>query len=388
MCDNYSENDESKDLNYFRIDNSKKSIDNDNSVMDEKSIFSFTKFDPKIDEQFKKKKELNDQKEIENIYNKYIKKNNELQLENEHNDEKIGYTSKNKNFIKNIKNPIHKLKYFEQKIINQNRKIKNNKNNKKNQNTSENIIRSVEKQENMENLTNFENENIENKRNNDENNNNENIENIGNKSEEIKEKKILGRKTKNAEKKKEGHNKFTDDNLIRKVKCTLLEAISSFINSLLKRIYKDNKSNIQNKKELLKMNQGQIINSKADYNQIFINKPLKEIFSYKISSKYTNYFPNHNSELIKSLLNEKNEEIKILFTDIFNLTFFNCLEHFRGSQKYHILEGLTSLDEICNKFKEEPDYVEIFKQYVNTFERIINNKKARNRISWKKKKIE
>ena len=378
MCDNYSENEESKDLNYFRIDNSKKCLDNDNdndddndndngdnSMSDEKSIFSFKIFDRKIEEQFEKKKELN-QQEFENIYNKYIKKNNEIQLEIEHNDENTGFTSKIKNNIKKRKNNSQqKLKILQ----NPNKNHEESKNVNNTQKINENNISKIKNNEN-ENNQNIENNNI--------------FNNIEIKSTQIKEKKNLGRKTKNSEKKKDGHNKYSDDNLIRNVKCTLLDVISSFINSLLKEFNKDIKKTHNNKKELLKMNQSQIINSKADYNQLFIYKSLEEILSDKISSKYTKYLPDHNKELIKSLLNNKNEELKIIFTDIFNLTFFNCLEHFRGSQKYPILEGLTNLDEICHKFKEEPDYVAKFKFYVNNFEKIINNKKVRNRISWKK----
>ena len=193
----------------------------------------------------------------------------------------------------------------------------------------------------------------------------------------LKKKKMLGRKSKNSENKKCGHDKFADDNLIRKIKCTLLEVITLYINSILKLIYKDDKG--KNKKELLKMNQGQIVSSKADYNREFMNKPLKVILSDNISTKYTRYDPKHNKCLIEELLNDKDEEVKMIFEKIFNLTFLDCLQHFRGSKYIGILDGLTKMDEVLVKFQNDPNYVTKFKLYVKEFETIIDIKKGRNR---------
>ena len=187
----------------------------------------------------------------------------------------------------------------------------------------------------------------------------------------------LGRKRKDIIREVAVHNKFSDDNLVRKVKCTLIDILSSLINELLKNYYKNNIGKKENKKELLKMNQKQIISSKADYNRIFLFKTLKDIFSHKISTKYTKYSPEHNKNVINQVLNEKNRDIK--FENIFNLTFLDCLEHFRGTKYIKELEGMTNLIEYCNKFENEPDYICQFKYFVNNFEKIIFTKKLRNR---------
>jgi hypothetical protein len=189
----------------------------------------------------------------------------------------------------------------------------------------------------------------------------------------------LGRKRKDIKREMVVHDKFSDDNLVRKVKCTLIDILSSLINELLKKYYTNNNGKKENKKELFKMNQNQIISSKADYNKNLLSKNLKEIFSHRISTKYTKYSPEHNKIVINQILNEKNRDIKMKFENIFNLTFLDCLEHFRGTKYLKELEGMTNLVEYCNKFENDQNYICKFKYYVDNFETIIYKKKLRNR---------
>ena len=195
----------------------------------------------------------------------------------------------------------------------------------------------------------------------------------------VSNKVSLGRKRKDIIREIVGHDKFSDDNLIRKVKCTLIDILSSLINKLLDKFYNINFGKKENKKELLKMNQNQITSSKTEYNRNFISKALKDIFSHRISTKYTKHSPDHNKNIINQVLNEKNRDIKIKFENIFNLTFLDCLEHFRGTKYIKELEGMTNLIEYCNKFENDPDYICQFKYFVNNFEKIIFTKKLRNR---------
>ena len=195
----------------------------------------------------------------------------------------------------------------------------------------------------------------------------------------VSNKVSLGRKRKDIIREIVGHDKFSDDNLIRKVKCTLIDILSSLINKLLDKFYNINFGKKENKKELLKMNQNQITSSKTEYNRNFISKTLKDIFSHRISTKYTKHSPDHNKNIINQVLNEKNRDIKIKFENIFNLTFLDCLEHFRGTKYIKELEGMTNLIEYCNKFENDPDYICQFKYFVNNFEKIIFTKKLRNR---------
>ena len=46
--------------------------------------------------------------------------------------------------------------------------------------------------------------------------------------------------------------------------------------------------------------------------KIFLNKSIKEIFSEDISPRLNNYPPTHNKIIIESLINEEDEDKKII----------------------------------------------------------------------------
>ena len=193
--------------------------------------------------------------------------------------------------------------------------------------------------------------------------------------------KLLGRKKKESNESGE-HNKFSDDNLIRKCKSVVLKYIFIFINNMIKSVYQYNIDNGVKVMLLLKINYNQIKKSKVSYNKEFLNKKIKDIFSDNISKKYTNHSKNHNKNLINNLLNEKDEEKRKKFEKIFNLTFLECLQHFRGSIYIKELDGMTNLEEACENFEEKEDfeyYKEKFKSYINKFEKIIRKKKERHK---------
>jgi len=194
----------------------------------------------------------------------------------------------------------------------------------------------------------------------------------------FKEKKDLGRKKKEYE----GlglHNKFSDDNIIRKVKNAILQNARIFINSKIKTIYEYKNNKFSKKKELLKMKKSQSISSRVDYNKNFLEKTLGEIFSEDISSKYIQYPSAHNKKLIESLINDEDEQKKKIFNEIFNLTFLDCLNHFRGRKIIEELEGLNNLEDYIKRAKiiKDKEYCTIFKYFVNNFEKIIMDKKSR-----------
>ena len=89
----------------------------------------------------------------------------------------------------------------------------------------------------------------------------------------FKEKKDLGRKKKEYE----GlglHNKFFDDNIIRKVKNTILKCIMEFINQKIKTVYGYKYEKDAKEKKLYKLKQNQSISSRIDYNKNFLHKTL------------------------------------------------------------------------------------------------------------------
>ena len=176
------------------------------------------------------------------------------------------------------------------------------------------------------------------------------------------------------------HNKFSDDNLIRRCKSILLKYLLNFINITIKDVYQNNIGVGMNKMQLLKMNKKQIVNSKAKYNQEFLYKQLKDIFSDTITTKFKYHSIDHNKKLIQHLLNEKDEEKYKIFKPLFELTILECLNHFRGHNNIKMLEGMTTLNEAYQELKDKSEsYIDEFKNYINNFEKIIMNKKSRNR---------
>ena len=192
---------------------------------------------------------------------------------------------------------------------------------------------------------------------------------------EKKEFKKCGRKKKNSNE-KGIHDKYTSDNIIRKCKAVLLQIISRLINNKIKEVYGKDANYSSKRTRLMKMNQFQVVNSNIKFNQEFLYKKIKDIFSEKLSSRCTTYSKEHNKILINYLLNEKDKVKKKIFEEILNLTFLDCLKHFRGEEIFSCLKELKNYDEVCEEFKDE-SYKESFRCYIDNFEKIIENKKSR-----------
>ena len=193
----------------------------------------------------------------------------------------------------------------------------------------------------------------------------------------------FGRKRKDSSE-KGVHNKYSSDNVIRKCKSVLIQIISSFINNKIKEIY-GNDSNYRPKiNRLMKMNHFQVMNSNVKFNQQFLYRQLKDIFSEKTSAKCTRFSEDHNRQLINSLLNDEDKIKKKLFSDILNLTFLDCIQHFRGSKTIPCLCDLKNYDEVCDELEGDEYYKESFRCYIDNFEKIIKNKKSRRNFKHKK----
>jgi len=199
----------------------------------------------------------------------------------------------------------------------------------------------------------------------------------------FKEKKEIGRNKKEFEGLGE-HNKYSDDNIIRKIKHVVLDGMRAFINEKLKILYAGEDKEELSKKFLYTLKQNQTVQSKVDYNKQFLSKTIREICSGDISSKYSRHPPSHNKDLIESLCNDKDPVKKEFFNNIFNLSFVDCLSHFRGSKLNENLNGLIKLEEHLELEKSvgflKEDYFTLFRHFVQNFEKIIMEKKPRIRI--------
>ena len=205
---------------------------------------------------------------------------------------------------------------------------------------------------------------------------------LKNKKENVQKKENqnqrYGRKTKNSIE-KGIHNKYTSDNIIRKCKSVLLKILSNLINNRIKDFYYKSGNYTIKRNRLMKINQSQVANSNVKFNQQFLYKKLKDIFSDDVSAKCTRYSKDHNKKLINNLLNEKDKIKKKYFSDFLNLTFLECVQHLRGSIMIPCLYGLKNYDEVCEELKGDEDYKETFRCYIDNYEKIIKNKKSRKK---------
>ena len=85
-------------------------------------------------------------------------------------------------------------------------------------------------------------------------------------------------------------------------------------------------------------------------------------------------------------MNEEDEEKRKYFQKLFNLTFLQCLKHFREENEVKEIDGLKSYREIKKNLNEGKEYILTLDYYIQNIEYIIYNKKER--ISKKKIKEE
>ena len=147
----------------------------------------------------------------------------------------------------------------------------------------------------------------------------------------------------------------------------------NFINKKIKEIYKNNIGKEISKKQLLTIKYEQTYKTNIDYNKQFLNKSLGDIFSNDISKIYKNYPPEHNKNLINQFKNDDK-----YFRDLFNLSFLECLKHFRGEEKIKELEGLKGIETLKDAYKDDEDYLNSLEYYIMNLETVINGRKAKN----------
>ena len=192
-----------------------------------------------------------------------------------------------------------------------------------------------------------------------------------------KEVTILGKKRKKSNF-KGIHDKYSGDNAIRKIRTILLNDITKFINNLIYEVYngKINHGILIKKMQNLNLNQTKNVQE----NKEFLYQTIKEIFFSDLCSKYTNFSSSHNKNLIIELLNEKDEEKRIKFEKIFNLTILDCLNNYKGIINIKEIEPLNTLiNEDLKNYEDEYDYFKLLSHYILNFEEIIMRKKSRKR---------
>ena len=184
--------------------------------------------------------------------------------------------------------------------------------------------------------------------------------------------KKKGRKNKNYEKNSENniHDKFSNDNVKRRVKARFHNYIIYLLNYLIKKNFNGCK------KKFLKINAQMTKDIGIEYNRNLMTKTIKEII-LDVSKKYQD--KNNNKECIKYILAQKNNEeiIKILdmtYKDLYTDYYLKSTK-----KDFDNVEGNESFEEHKEKLKEiyGNSYLEKFLENTYNFINFFMNGKKR-----------
>ena len=172
----------------------------------------------------------------------------------------------------------------------------------------------------------------------------------------------------------------------------LINQLNSFINEIMiqdsifdtKKSLKDSVFDMINKKE-----KEELIEFLSNEKNNYINK-----ISYYLNNKQNlnfnglavklmneeNYFDTYKEKVKNEITKIKNDEKKAKTNAILDKTFFECMEHFRGTKYYEELSGLEiEYERTVENLKDQydDDYVNNFIEELNHFEELLKNKKSR-----------
>ena len=198
----------------------------------------------------------------------------------------------------------------------------------------------------------------------------------------IKKRNRKGKKIKTKEAKKSGrhkkdeiqiegkHNKYSQDNIIKKIKSIILKYLIKFINDLLKsRLSNDRilgyiqmikKVKDPEKEDLIKnLNYDLIVNSTEKENNLkFLKMALKDFLSTDISNKLKTYSKDSNKKVIDKIIKEENDTILNFILN--DLTLNDWIDIFLYKRELKDLaKNLTNsqINEISNLFIRVDNYI-------------------------------
>ena len=179
------------------------------------------------------------------------------------------------------------------------------------------------------------------------------------------------------------HNKFSEDNIVRKIKTNMFDVLLRFINASIKGneieiCEKKTKKIISIKPFLLKPDQEIIRNISVEFNLELLDSKLKTIFSQDVSQKVKNHGLDKNKKLIEEMYREKKQKKTI---DILNMTLHQCFEQINPDKnKYKELEGLEiEFKKVIENLEkiETQEYIDKFVDLVNSYRDYFDEKKPR-----------
>ena len=201
--------------------------------------------------------------------------------------------------------------------------------------------------------------------------------NINYKSNNIKfniKKEYLNKKRKNNFE-CNNNNHYIPDYDLKKIRSMILDCLIEYINNKIKQFKKNKISVGICKLQFLPINKEKLYHSKIEIDKQFLNKQIKELLSWDISKKYTNYLRDQNSQLVQTLISSENGEY---FRDLFELTFLDCLKYINGTKNSTLLDGFPEIEEIVvSKGIKDKQDIERYTNYIKSYEIGLSSKISR-----------
>ena len=197
--------------------------------------------------------------------------------------------------------------------------------------------------------------------------------------------KFLGRKKKNSGE-IGSHDKYSENNRVRKFKVIMKDALLDLINSKIKENI--NLTIVIKQKEfvvdgLLNIRQDQIISTNVIDNRQLLDKTIREIFSDEIAQNFRKYPKDYNKIVIDKIYEiENGEKIK----SILDMKYIDCIKYFRKEQSYMDDEKFFCLKGLEKKFENlsfdlkiegyDEKYIKMLFDLIYKFEIIFFEKKS------------
>ena len=197
---------------------------------------------------------------------------------------------------------------------------------------------------------------------------------------EINEKnknKLLGRKKKD-DRSDRAHNKFLDDNILKKIKSKFLHYLILFVNVVIKG------ENVENKKEFKFLNYSYTDSLKKSEEIKLLNMTIKEIILNKsISPKYSKPGEDYNKKLLGIVLQNENSNEIIKYA--FNMKFKEWIDILTKKVKAKIKEEyFNQIGDLIksvvgkNDDNDNDEYMPNFIYCLYNYERLFILKRDRN----------
>ena len=172
------------------------------------------------------------------------------------------------------------------------------------------------------------------------------------------------------------HTRYTQDNIIKKIKAIFFKNSIDYINNYLNR-YKQVYKNII---YLRHLNYAYVDKLKKDYDLLLLSMPLKYFASLDISSNYSSISDKQfNRKLIIDILEKEKENTKIInFLDMTFNDLIDILLYKNIFNKFISLDGIKDDLEAIAKKTDDKDYFSKFILISYNYKRWFINKKGRS----------